>query len=190
MHGLRTSWVAILTSGCTVIVPHIARADPIHDHCAIAAFTQPERMTTELEGPTLLRFLGFSLESGGDDLPPCTYETSDITRVTVTLTFTPDVPSVTAMIRGRSPGGPNPPPDPDQRYTFASGVATSLVWTAHTAGPAWHLGPGQRFGIDFYDVEGLENVSPPVSVTADLIFEGTTIFRVRRPFRNPIPGSL
>jgi hypothetical protein len=167
--------------------PRAATADPLHTHCSIvpwSGLTFGGLQAAVVPGsiPGL-----FSVDVPALPLnvtPPagsatCPYETTDIQTISLTLTFTNGTGNqlVGSVLAFR--GAASFRPAPDVRYIFTSGQATTLQFTAHTLGNAYHVKPGQMFDISVYGI--LAPQAPTGIVRADLTASGAHYYLTPEP---------
>lgn len=156
MLSLRKLMLVVIAIGCTVLLPQIAVADPIHSHCA----TNQWNLTVNPAAAVLAAGGTFAIALGNvqfNQLAPavqnCVYETSDITTIDVTLNFMNAGQLIQAAtvvgINVTTMGVFNPIPLPGgANYQFPSGQGgTTIQFSLHTVGVAFHITPGQLFGV-------------------------------------------
>ncbi len=156
MFSLRKLMLVVVAMSCMLLLPHSVVADPIHSHCA----TNPWNLTVNPAAIVVAAGNTFGIALGNiqfNQLAPavqnCVYETSDITNIDVTLTFM----NAGNLIQAPMASGVNvtalglfaPIPLPaGANYQFPSGQGgTTIQFTLHTIGAAFHVTPGQLFGV-------------------------------------------
>ena len=161
-----------------------AAADPFHTHCDFKdwAFTinnppgtvakNPDGQTFTIAYPSMLLPVVPPLSTK----PDCFYETSDITKIDATLSFSPQSSFTARNIRGLAASTDDiDNPDPSQ-HTFRSGQPESLLFPAHLDGSdAFHVTlPNDKVTLQLFriDLVGLlgDSVITPTSTT--LAFSG------------------
>jgi hypothetical protein len=188
----------ILGAVVLVLGVHVSSpaADPLHTHCD---FKDWPPFTINNPTPTVVKSPGgtFKIEYASLLLPVtpplstksnCFYETSDITKIDVTLSFFPQSSFTARNIRGLAASTDDiDNPDPSQ-HTFGSRQTESLLFPAHLdCSDAFHVTlPNdkvtlQLLGIDLVGMFGDSVITPT----------GTTLaFSGNHYYRTPEPSSL
>lgn len=155
MRSLHKLMPIVIGLGCILLLPQIVQADPIHVHCA----TRPWTLTRNLAGivtpvPGLTTF-NLTIEDVQFDqlpgaVPGCVYETSDITSIDLTLSFESNNGIIQGNVVGFRGEASFLTISPLQLFTFRDGQmgTPTIQFTLHTVGVAFHVTPGDLFGLD------------------------------------------
>jgi hypothetical protein len=194
MLSFRKPLLVVIGIGCILLLGQTAVADPIHPHCSTSQWNLTRSAPVEVTKPTPSPSPGpFEITLGGvqfDQLPPnvpgCSYETSDITSITATLNFASGSGRIEARIvngfrfRGDALALFHPIP-PDLIYTFDNGreVNPTIQFTLHSVGDAFHVIPGDLFGVNLSRIDFSQ--FPQGAVTATITARGNHYYVVPEP---------
>lgn len=174
MLSLRKLMLMVIGVSCILLSPQIAVADPIHSHCATRPWSLTVNPNVNIDGGTSFRITVGAVQF--DQAPPqvanCVYETSDITRIDLTLNFTNSSGIIEAKV-----GAENlttrrsalPINATTSVFSFPNGKAgTTIQFTLHSVGNAFHVMQGDLFRI----VLTSESPRPGGAITATMTASG------------------
>ena len=180
MPSFRKLMLIVIGVSCILLLPQIAVADPIHSHCATRTWTLTRNPNVTLSTPATT----YTITVGNvqfDQLPPpvsadCVYETSDITSIDITLNFTNASGIIEAQVAASNQTTNRGflPINSTLLFTFPNGQAgTSIQFTLHTVGNAFHVMPGNLFRV----VLTTTSPRPQGAVTATMTASGNHYYR-------------
>ena len=179
MLSLRKLMLMIIGVSCILLSPQIAVADPIHSHCATRTWSLTVNPNVSVSPPAST----FAITVGAvqfNQLPPpvadCVYETSDITSIDLTLSFTNSTGIIEAQVAATNTTTQKSflPINFPALFSFPNGQGgTTIQFTLHTVGNAFHVMPGDLFRVI------LTTRSPPPqgAVTATLTASGNHYYQ-------------
>jgi hypothetical protein len=168
----------LIAISCLLLLPQMAAADPIHSHCATRPWTLTRNPAVTVSvppaGPFTITLGGVQFDQLPPAVPNCVYETSDITSIDIRLNFTNTTGVIEATVIGKTNRNFTPIGGSMMIFTFPNGqVGTTIQFTLHTVGNAFHVKPG-----DLFSVELSSNSPPPQgAVTATLTASGNHYYQ-------------
>jgi hypothetical protein len=117
-----------------LLLPAMALADPIHMHCATESWSRtlnnPAYEFTN--GGGSIAFTNLNIQANPPLKPNCDYETSDITQIDATFTFSGGSFTASSAMGSSTADVIGAESNPKGPFTFNSGAATSITFNSHS----------------------------------------------------------